>query len=497
MHFLKAFLLLFLLVIFNRINAQNCNSYLMGLREDLSIAKLCPEEMLNDLQKLREALDKIHPELNHYISKEQLDSAYRIAIKMVSHEMTAYEFSKTISSFLNTIKDSHTNFNLQSLLFVGPKNKGTLPFFLIKIDDKFYLESLYNNQYLKRKEVLEFNNLSVQDIFKESLAFSLIEGTAYSAQEEIATKGMALTFSLMSNFKVSDFVRIKFVSGDDTLNTSIKATNKMNLFLYKGPIMEKSVSYFFDGENKGVLKITSFQPRTIAFYKKEVAKFFQEVSKRNCSEIVIDLRDNQGGYVKAQEYLISYLNYNKKQYIVQHVYKRSDFDPFVKMSFFKRKRFIHRAKREYPNGILSQEYDFMRSDLGKVSKISYSYVPQNEFGKTYHGKCTLVTNGLSMSASVLFASWFRNANRGEIIGSPCLGPMSGTFGTSVSINLPATGLPVMISTVKFNPEYAKELDFEPVFPDKLLKYSTNDIQQGLDPVWNYLNIRKDENQSLK
>jgi hypothetical protein len=497
MRILKTILLLFLLVTFNRISAQNCNSYLMGLREDISVAKLCPEDMLDDLQKLRDALDKIHPDMYYYTTKEQFDSAYRTAIKKVSNEMTAYEFSKTIASFLTSIKDSHTNFSPQSLLFIGRKNKGTLPFFLTKIDDKFYLESLYNNQNLKGKEILEFNNFSIQDVFKESLAFSLIEGSAYSAKEEIATKGMALTFSQMSDFNVSDFVRIKYVSGEDTLLTSVKATNKMNLFLYKGPIMEKSVSYFFDGENKGVLKIASFQPKTISFYKKEVANFFKEVSKRNCSEIVIDLRDNQGGYVKAQEYLISYLNFKKKQYTVQHVYKRSNFDPFVKMPFFKRKRFMHRAKREYPYGILSQEYDFMRSDLGSVAKITYSDVPQNEFGQTYNGKCTLVTNGLSMSASVLFASWFRNANRGEIIGSPCLGPMSGTFGTSVSLNLPSTGLPIMISTVKFNPQYANEAEFEPILPDKLLEYSTKDVLVGRDPVWNYLNIRKDENQSLK
>jgi len=179
---------MFLLISFNRISAQNCNSYLMGIKEDISIAKLCPEDMLYDLQKLRDALDKIHPDLNHYATKEQLDSAYRIAIKRVSNELTAYEFSKTISRFLNSIKDSHTNFNLQSLLFINQKNKGTLPFFLIKIDDKFYLESLYNNHNLKGKEVLEFNNFSVQDIFNESLSFSLIEGLAYSAQEEIATK---------------------------------------------------------------------------------------------------------------------------------------------------------------------------------------------------------------------------------------------------------------------------------------------------------------------
>jgi hypothetical protein len=75
--------------------------------------------------------------------------------------------------------------------------------------------------------------------------------------------------------------------------------------------------------------------------------------------------------------------------------------------------------------------------------------------------------------------------------------MSGTFGTSVSLNLPSTGLPIMISTVKFNPQYANEAEFEPILPDKLLEYSVKDILLSRDPIWNYLNIRRDENQSLK
>lgn len=497
MYLIKSIFLFLILILSVRLGAQNCNSYIMGIREDISIAKLCPEDMLFDLQKLREALNEIHPDLNYYLSEEQLDSAYRIAIEEVSNDLTAYEFSRAIATFLSTLKDSHTNYNPQSLLFLGPKDKGTLPFFLIKIGNKFYLESLYNDYMLKGKEILQFNNYTVQDIFTESKAFSLIEGSAFSAQEEIATKGMALTFSQMCYFKVSEFIKITYVSGEDTLTRSVKATNKMNLYLYKDPIIEKSVSYFFDQENKGVLKILSFQPKTVGIFKKEVSNFFNEAEKRNCSEIIIDLRDNQGGYVKAQEYLISFLNFKMKNFDIQHVYKRSNFDPFVKMSYFKKTRFKRKAKREYPYGILSEEYNFMISELGSVHKISYRELPKNEDNQIFKGKCTLVMNGLSMSASVLFAGWFRNSERGEIIGWPCLGSMSGTFGSSVTINLPTTRLPVMISTAKFNPQHTKEADLQPIIPDKLIEYSVDDILLNRDPVWDYLNIRKENYHSMK
>jgi C-terminal processing protease CtpA/Prc len=497
MYFLNALFAFFLLIASVRATAQNCDSYLMGIREDLSVTKLCPESMLNDLQNLREALDKIHPDLYHYIDKEELDSAYHEAIKKVSNDLTAYEFSKTIAKFLSSIKDSHTNFNPQNLLFLGPKDKGTLPFFLIKIGDKFFIESMYENEYLKGKEVLAFNDLSAQDIFNESITFSLIEGSSRSAQEEIATKGMALVFSQMSRFKTSDSVKIKYVSGMDTITKKVKSTNRMNLYLYKGSLIEKSVSYFFDHENKGVLKILSFQPKAMGLFKKEVANFFKEVARRGCSEIVIDLRNNQGGYVKAHEYLMSFLNINKEQYVVQHVYKRSKFDPFSKMPYFKKNRFKRKAKREYPFGIHSKEYDFMISELGSTSKITFNSVPDNEYNLTYNGKCTLVVNGLSMSASVLFAGWFRNTGRGEIIGWPCLGSISGTFGTNVVIDLPTTGLPIMISTVKFNTYNSNVPLLEPISPDKLINYSIEDVLFSRDPVWDFLNIKNEKLHSLK
>jgi hypothetical protein len=493
----KIFCFTILLVVSYGIVAQNCTSYLPGIRTDLTAIKLCPEVMLEDLQKLRESLDKIHPDLYHYVTKEQLDSAYRVTVRKVSNELTAYEFSRTLALFLSTIKDSHTNYNAQSSLFLGPKDKGTLPFFLIKIQDKFYLESIYNDQSLNGKEILQLNDYTVQDIFNESKNFSIIEGSAYAAQDEIATKGMALTFSQLNYFKASDSIMIKYVSDGDTLIKKLKATNKMNLYFFKGPLIKKSVTYFFDQENKGILKILSFQPKTMRFFKKEVAKFFDEVEKRNCNEIIIDLRDNQGGYVKAQEYLISFLNFKKKPTSIQHVYKRSNLDPFVKMPYFKKMKFIKMAKREYPSGIHNKEYDFMMSEIGSVHKIVYSNLPQNEYNTIYSGKCTLVMNGLSMSASVLFAGWFRKEERGWIIGSPCLGSMSGTFGSSVSIVLPGTGLPVVISTIKFNPTYAQKVEIYPIFPDKLIEYTVNDVLQGQDPVWNYLNIKTENDQSLK
>jgi C-terminal processing protease CtpA/Prc len=251
---------------------------------------------------------------------------------------------------------------------------------------------------------------------------------------------------------------------------------------------EKPVNYFFDNQNRGLLSVTSFEPKSIKFFKREIDNFFKEVDLRNCNDVFVDLRDNHGGYVRAQEYLLSYLNYKKLNHEIEYVYKRSDYDRFSLMPFYQKWQFRHRAKKVYPNGVLSKEFDFFKSENGNVKKIIYDYLPKNDLNKTYSGKCTLLMNGFSMSASVLFAGWFKSSERGEIIGSPCLGTLSGTFGNSAQIRLSETGLPIMIATLKFNPQHSKNIKLQAIQPDKNISYSVEDIKLRRDPVFQFLKI---------
>jgi hypothetical protein len=75
--------------------------------------------------------------------------------------------------------------------------------------------------------------------------------------------------------------------------------------------------------------------------------------------------------------------------------------------------------------------------------------------------------------------------------------MNGTFGSSATIYLPNTGLPVMISTMKFNPIFNKKENSTPIIPDKLIEYTIEDLANDRDPVWNFLNVLKSCYQCLK
>jgi C-terminal processing protease CtpA/Prc len=158
---------------------------------------------------------------------------------------------------------------------------------------------------------------------------------------------------------------------------------------------------------------------------------------------------------------------------------------------------MNRAERVYPNGLISQEYDFYKSPLGTTRTILYDYTPQNHLGYTYRGKCTLITNGLSMSASVLFAGWFKNEKRGEIIGTQCMGGIGGTFGNSAAYTLDHSNTHLMVSTLKFTPKDRVRIELNAIDPDHVIRINRQQLIQHKDPVMEYLHIKKESKKKIK
>ena len=167
--------------------------------------------------------------------------------------------------------------------------------------------------------------------------------------------------------------------------------------------------------------------------------------------MIIDVRENRGGFILLLEHLLSYIIVNEQTYDLNYSYIRSDLDRFESLSRLKKIDFVKKAKRVYPRGMISKEYDFYLSPKGTVKTILYEKKLANSSNYIYEGNCSLYINGLSMSASVLLASWFKENNRGKIIGTPCFGSLNATHGNPATIFLKNSGLPISISTLKLTP----------------------------------------------
>lgn len=479
-------------------NTQDCHSYFRYSKDEISEVMLCPEAMKADIKQLHEHILETHPNPSLYCGVEAFVAGYKTALASCASEKTMIEFIQIVTTYLAVLKDSHTNLNPREFLYLGPKERAVLPFFVVRIDGRFYLQSIFKNNIPIGSEILQVDSYRIDSLFAVSKRLSFTEGNAEMARDEIAERMIGATFNLLHRANLSDIANIKIVNvlGDTVVVKahyvkSSRYLNDRNIKL-QGPI-----HYFMDKDNRCVLTIESFDNISLKKFKKQVDACFSEIKRKGVQELYIDLRDNLGGMLRAQEYVLSYLNQNGKSLQMNYLYKRSHFDRFASLPFYQEWQFMNRAERVYPNGLISQEYDFYKSPMGTTRTILYDYTPKNNLNYSYKGKCTLITNGSSMSASVLFAGWFKSNSRGEIIGTQCMGGIGGTFGNSAPYFLTHSNIHLMVSTLKFTPKALSRIELNPIEPDHIISINVQQLIKQQDPVLEYLNIRKDSKKKVK
>lgn len=436
--------------------------------------------MAEDLQELYQNILKTHPNPFIYCSKEELDSAYTAAQNAVLSSKSVLDFSIVLTGFIKNIRDSHTYFNPRDILvLLGNKSK-SIPFYLNKIDSRFYMSKSYNNCIPVGAEIIEVGKMTVDSLYNLSWQYSPNEAYTESARAEITTKMMGLVFNVQ-NKSVENDIQFKYVNRlGDTLLTQISRIKSKKLFKNEDWYPSKELEYEFIN-NKAYLRVYSFESRNEKKFKKNIDRFFSIVASNKIDSVIIDVRENRGGYILLLEHLLSYINVNEQTYDLNYSYKRSDLDRFESLSRLKKIDFVKKAKRVYPRGMISKEYDFYLSPKGTVRTILYEKKLANSSNYIYRGNCSLYINGLSMSASVLLASWFKETNRGEIIGTPCFGSLNATHGNPATIFLKNSGLPLSISTLKLTPNNVEESKWGDILIDKKITLSLKDLKLGVDP----------------
>jgi hypothetical protein len=475
---LKKTLLLCFIIGVSPLWSQDCDSYINYKKNHNAL--VCPEAMVRDLNYLHETILNTHPTPFGYCSKEEFDGAYNSALASVNSPKTVFEFAQIVASFVKVIRDSHTSFNPRDLLFLSGKKRKILPFYVMKFNERYYLSRIYMNEIPVGSELLFIGDMSIDSLYRLTRTFCPNEAKTESSTREIIPKMMGNVFNAQ-NHSADETLRFIYVDNKgDTVRRELSYI-KLKQFDKKGKwYPSKEIEYEFI-EDVGYLRIYSFESKNEKRFKKMINRFFKKVKESSCTEVVIDVRENRGGYVLLLEHLLSYINLEKKSYDLIYTYKRSDLDRFETLSRLKKMDFVKKAKRVYPRGMISKEYDFYKSSKGSVSSILYEKSLINSNESNFRGKCTLFINGLSMSASVLLASWFEETKRGDLIGSPCFGTVSGTNGNPATIFLKHSGLPVSISTLKLTPNAYQKTEVNDFSVKKSITISLENLKDGIDP----------------
>lgn len=483
-NFFLTTLILFLLI-HKPIHAQEGNNVLFK--------EIDGQELKEDLSQIRRTILQSHPNPFVYVGKRSWDSTYLELMEYFEEPKTLYDFIFRTSDWLSQLKDSHVGISLMDLLYNKRGGNPWLDFKVTRINNKFYAEFFSKNSIPFGNEIIEINSVTIDTLFKQSLFFSLQEGDSFGARELYASEQIQVLYNLLYATSTSpNKIPVKHINHDgDTLFTFVETVNfnrsrkKINQFLnYK----KDAVEYSIDSNNKiAFLKINSFYPINKSEYTKAIDRFFDTLTNINISKLLIDIRSNSGGYFSCVNYLFNYIDTTRTPRIKNFISKRSRFDRFESSKNPWMKLALRIQKTIDPSEESRNNYKFYNLPLGSLDTISEFYNTRDKFlDKKYLGKCYLAINGTSISASVDCASWFRQINRGIILGESCMGPLTGTCGNPISFYLNNTNIEVLTSTMRSYTDPKFLIAAEAITPDVVLRNSLENFRNKTDIVHEYL-----------
>lgn len=458
-----------------------CRPFVMRAFTDPVNEKICALSLLEDVNELYLSLQQTHPDLYRNVPQQTFDSLYLRLVDHCSLDLTLLSFVAELNGFLQSIKDSHSFVSVRDLLVYKSINRHYLPLRLAETHGKIFLVKAWENKIPSGINLIKINHTNMEEFLKTSLPYVPVESIADSAFYLMRPHAVSALINLHHPNKINTY---EWFDGKDTVVMNIKSP-RISRTQQRDFFKAETVDISFERKDGvGILAIASFSPRSITRFKNKLDQIFKDITEKPVKRLIIDLRNNTGGYIVLQEYLMSFLVPKNTVYTADYVYKRSPYDRFSQLSKLERKRFIRAAKRFYPNGAISRELDFYNKPFGSLDTVANKPVLKNKHGLVYWGPCDLLVNELSMSASANFTAWFTDGLRGEVIGSPVSGTNGGTFANPYTFYLTNTGLPVSVSTMKINLLSAGQKE-TPLLPNYCIIPTLKDLKQQVDAVLNF------------
>jgi C-terminal processing protease CtpA/Prc len=440
-----------------------------------------------DFKILRGALEESHPGIYWYRSKSELDKAFDTAYAELDHEMTELEFYRILAPLISKIGCGHTwiatTESTQEKLWATGR---VLPLKLKFISGEAYCvenNSSDSTSIQSGDQILKINDYTVDSLLKLSNKFSPGDGFIQIGKWRILDNVFNQFFTLYIG--QPDDYRIKFKKRDGQVKDivigpltlkEIETTSRIR-YPDKKQIDTKNVELsFLSNDSTALLRIKEFSDWKSGSKKfqfgNELKAFFQKIDSSKAQNLIIDLRNNDGGNEKYGLLLYSYLT--DKPFIG---YKQIDF------------RTTHFSFRKYTTTSWFQIMLF--KTLLRPKKINdTTYLLTNNEDIRIHepnsnhfdGDIYVLINRGTFSTASDFAALVNSNRIATFIGEETGGSYYGnTSNYSFLMTLPNTKIKVNIPVARYQTNVAVNNNFgKGVIPDHQIQYSIEDIIQGFD-----------------
>jgi hypothetical protein len=417
---MKKQLVLFLVCILISVNFSNAQ-------------KISKDQAKADLKFCYEALKNTHPSVYRYTKQNEFDNIYKFLDARIVDSISISDFSEIASILVATTRCVHTN--VQS----GLKRKSTDVFNLnfVVNNNKLYARGFANANDTILYRIMSIDGVPAIELVDRMLMMRSGDGFGQSFTEAYMSKN----FNVFYNVFYKPANTVSFIIKDESGEREIKVERQKKY----------SVKYkMFDWEQASVLdtmagakylkvknipdtrilRISSFKKKNTGFYKKVVS----DMQRDSVKQLVIDLRQNAGGNIYHAFHLLN--NFIEKDIYMYAEKRRVNALPYLSL----------KGKVQYVLGLFL--YDVVpngRRWNDDNGKRYYRYAYKSIDTLKIQPKIYVITDGFSVSASSLVASYLTYYANAEVIGVESGGTYTGNNGRAYpEVQLPNSKIKVRL-----------------------------------------------------
>lgn len=458
-------------------------------------SELTQKQIHEDYTIFKDVLTSAHPSLYEYTSKSQWDSIFTRFEEQINQLENTDDLFKSISALADNARDGH-------LIIHHPKMETVPPMFplLLKIIDKKFYTDTDDFGIPVGSEIISVDGISSEKLLNRMLKYAPSDG--YNVTRKYRQIESEFGILLYYEFGAKSNYRVTYRTPDDQTKTSeiqsqpfqsigTRNANRNSYFSdyhnkpdkaahFRNTIKQKQpFVYFVDSTNTAVLTVNSFgvDPKE---FKSKLIGIFKEINKKKSAQLIIDVRQNNGGFRANAINLFSF--------ITDDTFKQRTSESVVATTLPEKEYIIH-TMSDYEQFLSNYFIQTEKTNGRLVLRMDRAEEMMKPYKKTFKGNIYVLTGGKTFSASSAFALNAKNDPQITLVGEETGGGYYFHTGQFPALyELPNSKIMLRISLVKIN-HYVQDKSVPKgtgVIPDVEVKLTRQNLIEGKDSQLDYV-----------
>ncbi|GAA4453132.1 S41 family peptidase [Nibrella saemangeumensis] len=439
---------------------------------------LTVQQLTEDFTRFRTALEQVHPEMYRYTPKRTYDSLFSATAGKLNQPMSRKAFFVTMNPLVAALHCGHTKWLVSGRDEHYPFHQDRLfPIKLYFVGDKAWVVANYGSGTIPAgAEVVSVNGQPIASVIRQLLPWmTFADGNTINGKYADLNEFFSGFYATYIGAPASFDIVYKSNGGEKivTLPAISEKTIKDAQQSHK-PAPQKPFRLTFTDNQTAIMTIERFWGMGKAEdYKTFLKESFQQLKEKQVQNLVLDLRNNEGGEEAYGVLLYSYLAQKPFRY-------------YDHISIRQKEKFSFSAWTPKFYGML--RHLIKKTDEGYVWPYHTGVKEQKPQRDAFHGKLYVLLNGSSFSVTTEFAARTHADGRATFIGQETGGGYKvNSSGVFTIVQLPHSKLDLGIPMFGFHMAGVDRYphDDRGIIPDHTVVPTIDDIISGHDRVMHY------------